>query len=40
MPGSQTVGDIFGRGLSGFLDWMQREIAALNDDIVTRLRDG
>jgi hypothetical protein len=34
------VDDILRRGLSPFLDWMQREIAALHDDIVTRLCGG
>ena len=37
MLASQTVDDILGRGLSPFLDWLQREIAALHDDIVTQL---
>jgi uncharacterized alpha-E superfamily protein len=40
MLASQTVDDILGRGLSPFLDWMQREIAALYDDIVTHLCGG
>jgi uncharacterized alpha-E superfamily protein len=40
MLASQTVDDILRRGLSPFLDWMQREIAALHDDIVTRLCGG
>jgi uncharacterized alpha-E superfamily protein len=37
MLASQTVDDILGRGLSPFLDWMQREIAALHADIMTQL---
>jgi uncharacterized alpha-E superfamily protein len=37
MLASQTIDDILGRGLSTFLDWMQREIAALHDDIVVHL---
>jgi uncharacterized alpha-E superfamily protein len=40
MLASQTVDDILGRGLSPFLDWMQREIAALHADIMTRLCGG
>lgn len=40
MLASQTVDDILGRGLSPFLDWMQKEIAALHGDIVTRLCGG
>jgi uncharacterized alpha-E superfamily protein len=35
-----TVDDILQRGLSPFLDWMQREIAALHGDIMTRLCGG
>jgi len=37
MLGSQSVDDILDRGLSPFLDWLQREIGALHDDIVTQL---
>ena len=33
----QTVGDLLRRGLSVFLDWMQREIAALHHDMVIGL---
>jgi hypothetical protein len=40
MLASQTVEDILGRGLSPFLDWVQREIAALHEDIVTQLCGG
>jgi uncharacterized alpha-E superfamily protein len=40
MLASQTMDDILGRGLSPFLDWVQREIAALHEDIVTRLCGG
>jgi uncharacterized alpha-E superfamily protein len=40
MLASQTVDDILGRGLSPFLDWMQRELAALHEDIVTQLCGG
>jgi uncharacterized alpha-E superfamily protein len=40
MLASQTVDDILGRGLSPFLDWMQREIAALHIDIMTHLCGG
>jgi uncharacterized alpha-E superfamily protein len=40
MLASQTVDDILGRGLSPFLDWVQREIAALHEDIVTQLCGG
>jgi uncharacterized alpha-E superfamily protein len=38
--GSQTVDDILTRGLSPFLDWMQRQVAALHDDITTYLCGG
>jgi uncharacterized alpha-E superfamily protein len=34
---SQTVDDILGRGLSPFLDWVQREVGALHGDIMTHL---
>ena len=37
MLASQRVDDILGRGLSPFLDWVQREVAALQDDIMTHL---
>jgi len=40
MLASQTVDDILGRGLSPFLDWVQTEVAALHDDIVTQLCGG
>jgi uncharacterized alpha-E superfamily protein len=40
MLASQTVDDILGRGLSPFLDWVQREIAALHGDIMTHLCGG
>jgi uncharacterized alpha-E superfamily protein len=40
MLASQTVDDILGRGLSPFLDWMQREVAALHADIMTHLCGG
>ena len=40
MLASQTVDDILGRGLSPFLDWVQSEIAALHEDIVTQLCGG
>jgi uncharacterized alpha-E superfamily protein len=40
MLASQTVDDILDRGLSPFLDWMQREIAALHADIMTQLCGG
>jgi uncharacterized alpha-E superfamily protein len=40
MLASQTVDDILGRGLSPFLDWMQREIATLYDDVMTHLCGG
>jgi uncharacterized alpha-E superfamily protein len=40
MLASQTVDEILGRGLSPFLDWMQREIAALHADITTHLCGG
>ena len=40
MLASQTVDDILPRGLSPFLDWMQREIAALHEDIMTHLCGG
>lgn len=40
MLASQTVDDILGRGLSPFLDWVQGEIAALTDDIMTHLCGG
>ena len=33
----QTIDEILRRGLSTFLDWMQRELAALNDEIMTQL---
>ena len=37
MLASQTVDDILGRGLSPFLDWVQREVGALHGDIMTQL---
>jgi hypothetical protein len=37
MLASQTVDDILGRGLSPFLDWVQREVAALHGDIMSQL---
>jgi uncharacterized alpha-E superfamily protein len=40
MLSSQTVDDILGRGLSPFLDWMQRELGALHEDIMTGLCGG
>ena len=40
MLASQTVDDILGRGLSPFLDWMQREMATLHGDIMTHLCGG
>jgi uncharacterized alpha-E superfamily protein len=40
MLASQTVREIMARGLSPFLDWMQREIAALQDDISVELCGG
>jgi len=40
MLASQTVDDILGRGLSPFLDWMQRELGGLHEDIVTQLCGG
>jgi uncharacterized alpha-E superfamily protein len=40
MLASQTVDDILDRGLSPFLDWMQREMAALHGDIMTNLCGG
>jgi uncharacterized alpha-E superfamily protein len=40
MLASQTVDDILTRGLSPFLDWVQREIGALHDDVVTHLCGG
>lgn len=40
MLASQTVDDILGRGLSPFLDWMQREIAALHEEIMVHLCGG
>ena len=40
MLASQTVDDILGRGLSPFLDWMQREVGALHEDIMTGLCGG
>jgi uncharacterized alpha-E superfamily protein len=40
MLASQTVDDILGRGLSPFLDWVQREVAALHGDIMTHLCGG
>jgi uncharacterized alpha-E superfamily protein len=40
MLASQTVREIMGRGLSPFLDWMQREIAGLQDDISVELCGG
>jgi uncharacterized alpha-E superfamily protein len=40
MLASQTADDILGRGLSPFLDWVQREIAALSEDIMTHLCGG
>ena len=36
----QTVAELLRRGLSPFLDWMQREIAALHDDVVKGLCGG
>ena len=36
----ERVEDILGRGLSPFLDWVQREVAALQDDIMTQLCGG
>lgn len=35
-----AVDEILRRGLSPFLDWMQRELAGLHDDIVTQLCGG
>ena len=40
MLASQTVDDILGRGLSPFLDWVQREVAALHGDIMDHLCGG
>ena len=40
MLASQTVDEILGRGLSPFLDWVQRELAALHGDIMTHLCGG
>jgi len=40
MLASQTVREIMARGLSPFLDWMQSEIAALQDDISVELCGG
>ena len=37
MLAAQTVDQILRRGLSQFLDWMQRELASLHTDIMTRL---
>ena len=37
MLAAQTVEEILRRGLSPFLDWMQRELGALHADIMTRL---
>jgi uncharacterized alpha-E superfamily protein len=37
MLAAQTVEEILRRGLSQFLDWMQRELGALHTDIMTRL---
>jgi uncharacterized alpha-E superfamily protein len=36
----ESVGDLVGRGLSPFLDWMQREIAALHEDVIEGLCGG
>jgi hypothetical protein len=36
MPASRTVGNILGRGLSPFLDWMRR----VHENIATRLYGG
>jgi uncharacterized alpha-E superfamily protein len=40
MLNSQTVDEILNRGLSPFLDWVQREVAALHGDIMTQLCGG
>jgi uncharacterized alpha-E superfamily protein len=40
MLNTQSVDDILSHGLSPFLDWMQREIAALHADIMTHLCGG
>ena len=40
MLASQPIATILERGLSPFLDWVQREIAALHDDIMTHLCGG
>jgi uncharacterized alpha-E superfamily protein len=37
MLAAQTVDEILRRGLSPFLDWMQRELGALHADIMTNL---
>ena len=36
----QTVADLLARGLSPFLDWLQREIAGLHGDVIDRLCGG
>ena len=40
MLAAQTVDEILRRGLSAFLDWMQRELGALHGDIMTQLCGG
>ena len=40
MLASQPIEVILQRGLSPFLDWVQREVAALHDDITTHLCGG
>lgn len=40
MLAAQTVDEILRRGLSTFLDWMQRELGALHGDIMTQLCGG
>jgi uncharacterized alpha-E superfamily protein len=40
MLAAQTVDEILRRGLSAFLDWMQRELGALHADIMTQLCGG
>ncbi len=37
MLAAQTVEQILRRGLSLFLDWIQRELGGLHDDIMTQL---
>ena len=36
----ETVADLLARGLSPFLDWLQREIAGLHADVIDRLCGG